>query len=134
MLVIPRLKQSFSAFLHCFKKNFRKKISCLMGSLERALSFNVFTTSVKLNYGHISSFPNKFKFDDSNVSKKLLIIDQQTIDCRLLSCHVRVSGGICISTIFRVNLKFKSRYCRLNFWCCACFEQGVPWHSSNYRV
>ena len=29
---------------------------------------------------------------------------------------------------------FKSRCSHLNFKICACFEQGVPWHSSNYRV
>ena len=29
---------------------------------------------------------------------------------------------------------FKSRCCHLNFTSCACFKQGVPWHSGNYRV
>ena len=30
--------------------------------------------------------------------------------------------------------EFESRCCHLNFRCHACFEQGVPWHSDNYRV
>ena len=29
---------------------------------------------------------------------------------------------------------FESRYGHLNLWFCACFEQGVPWHSGNYEV
>ena len=29
---------------------------------------------------------------------------------------------------------FESRYSHLNFRYRACFEQGVPWHSGNYRV
>ena len=29
---------------------------------------------------------------------------------------------------------FKSGCSHLNFKFCACFEQGVPWHSGNYRV
>ena len=29
---------------------------------------------------------------------------------------------------------FDFNYSHLNFRFCACFEQGVPWHSGNYRV
>ena len=29
---------------------------------------------------------------------------------------------------------FESSWCLWNFRYCACFKQGVPWHSSNYRV
>ena len=29
---------------------------------------------------------------------------------------------------------FESRCSHVNFRFCACFEQGVPWHSGNYRV
>ena len=29
---------------------------------------------------------------------------------------------------------FESSCSHLNFRFCACFEQGVPWHSDNYRV
>ena len=29
---------------------------------------------------------------------------------------------------------FESRCCHLNFRYCACLEQGVLWHSGNYRV
>ena len=32
------------------------------------------------------------------------------------------------------NIGFESRRSHLNFRFCACFEQGVPWHSGNYRV
>ena len=30
--------------------------------------------------------------------------------------------------------RFESRCSHLNFRYCNCFEQGVPWHSGNYRV
>ena len=30
--------------------------------------------------------------------------------------------------------EFESRCCQLNFRCHLCLEQGVPWHSDNYRV
>ena len=30
--------------------------------------------------------------------------------------------------------EFGSRFSHLNFRFCACFEQGVPWNSGNYRV
>ena len=79
-------------------------------------------------------------------------------DCMFLSCHVRVRGLIlkhvrnmirtysqmyCTdkysqhsSTIWPVwiNCGFESRCCHLNFKYRVCFEQGVPWHSGNYRV
>ena len=29
---------------------------------------------------------------------------------------------------------FESRCSHLNFRICACFEQGIPWLSGNYRV
>ena len=29
---------------------------------------------------------------------------------------------------------FEFRSCRLNYIYCACFKQGVPWHSGNYRM
>ena len=29
---------------------------------------------------------------------------------------------------------FESRCCHINFRCCACFEEGVPWYSDNYRM
>ena len=29
---------------------------------------------------------------------------------------------------------FESSCSHLNFRCCACFKQGVPWHSDNFRV
>ena len=38
-------------------------------------------------------------------------------DCMFLPCHVRVLSCSHLTFIF-----------------CACFEQGVPWHSSNYGV
>ena len=40
-------------------------------------------------------------------------------DCMFLSCHVRVSESSCS----HLNFRFR-----------ACFEQGVAWHSGNYRV
>ena len=47
---------------------------------EGRLSFNFPIASIKSNYGDIFSFPNKLKFDDSNICIKLLIREQKTID------------------------------------------------------
>ena len=64
-------------------------------------------------------------------------------DCMFLSCHIQVSVLI-QSIIWPVWLNdwvfiyelsgcgFKSSCSHLNF--SACFDQGVPWHSDNYRV
>ena len=49
-------------------------------------------------------------------------------DCMLLSCHVRVSEwilNVCLN-----GCRFESGCCHLNFRYSACFEQGVPLHSS----
>ena len=42
----------------------------------------------------------------------------------VINCHI----------IFQVESRFESSCGHLNFRFCACFEQGVPWHSGNYRV
>ena len=50
-------------------------------------------------------------------------------DCMFLSYHVRVS-------VFVFELSgagFESSCSHFNFRFRACFEQGVPWHSGNYR-
>ena len=39
---------------------------------EASLDFNFSIASTKLNYGDTFSFPNKLKFDDSNICTKLL--------------------------------------------------------------
>ena len=36
---------------------------------------------MKLNYGDKFSFPNKLKFDDSNICTKLLIMEEKIINC-----------------------------------------------------
>ena len=53
-------------------------------------------------------------------------------DCMFLSCHVRVSEWI--HTHELSGCGFKSRCNHLNFRFRAWFEQGVSWHSGNYRV
>ena len=38
-------------------------------------------------------------------------------------------------TILSFSQETVKKYCNfINFRFCACFEQGVPWHSGNYRV
>ena len=39
---------------------------------EASLDFNFSIASIKLNYGDAFSFPNKLKFDDSNICTKVL--------------------------------------------------------------
>ena len=72
-------------------------------------------------------------------------------DCMFLSFHVRVSGTTQFVNWARIRnhlvwpngwvfvyklseSKFKSSCSHLNFKFRACFEQGVPSHSGNYRV
>ena len=43
---------------------------------ESGLNFTFSLVSMKLNYGGIISFANKFKFDYINIFKKLLIMEQ----------------------------------------------------------
>ena len=43
------------------------------------LNFNFSIASIKSNYGDIFFFPNKLKFDDSNIGTKLLIWEQKII-------------------------------------------------------
>ena len=40
---------------------------------------------MKLNYGDKFSFPNKLKFDDSNICTKLLIMEQKIINTLISS-------------------------------------------------
>ena len=50
-----------------------------------------------------------------------------------LSCHVHVSNGwVFIYELSGSGFEFSCSH--LNFRFRACFEQGVPWHSGNYRV
>ena len=44
---------------------------------EGSLNFDFFIASIKSNYGDIFSFPNKLKFDDSNICTNLLIREQK---------------------------------------------------------
>ena len=43
---------------------------------ESGLNFTFSLVPMKLNYGGIISFANKFKFDYINIFKKLLIMEQ----------------------------------------------------------
>ena len=44
---------------------------------EGRLNFNCSIASIKSNYGDMFYFPNKLKFDDSNICKELLIREQK---------------------------------------------------------
>ena len=46
---------------------------------ERNLNFNFSIAWIKSSYGNIFSFPNKLKFDDSNICTKRLIREQRII-------------------------------------------------------
>ena len=77
---ISWLKKSFSALEHFSEKKL-KYMSCVSdGNLrEGSVNFNFSIASIKLKYGDIFYFPNKLKFDDSNICTKLLIRKQKNI-------------------------------------------------------
>ena len=78
-----RFKKSFSALLHCSEKKLKKTSFMSDGHVrEGSLNFNVSIMSIKSNSGDIFSFPNKLKFDDSNICTKLLIREQKIINVR----------------------------------------------------
>ena len=47
---------------------------------EGSLNFNFSLVSIKSSYGDKFSFPNKIKFDDSNICTKFLIREQKIIN------------------------------------------------------
>ena len=53
-------------------------------------------------------------------------------NCIFLSCHVRVLD-VCKGLSIRLRSCVSGPVSHLNFRHRACFEQGVPWHSGNYR-
>ena len=72
MWEIDWLKKSFSALVHCFVSDGHFR--------EGSLNFNFSIASIKSNYSDIFSFPNKLKFDDSNICTKLWIREQKIIN------------------------------------------------------
>ena len=48
-----------------------------------SLNFNFPIASIKSNYGDIFSFPNKLKFDESNICANVLIRDRKIINNNL---------------------------------------------------
>ena len=74
------LKKSFIAFLHCSEKKITKMSFGLDGHFrEGSLNFNFSASSIKSSYDDIFFFPNKLKFDNSNICSKLLIMQQEII-------------------------------------------------------
>ena len=58
-----------------------------------------------------------------------------TVHLAVFSYHVYASLAKWIVFVYELNgCGFESRCSYLNFRYRACFEQGVPWHSGNYRV
>ena len=63
-------------------------------------------------------------------------------DCMFLSCYVHISEKIHTQPFSQtgclfmnwVVAGFQSSSSHLNFRFCTCLEQGVSWHSDNYRV
>ena len=47
---------------------------------DGALNFEFSIVPMKLNYGDIISFPNKFKFEHINIFANLLILEQKNIN------------------------------------------------------
>ena len=64
-------KKSSSTLLYCLEKNVDGHVR------EEGLNFNFSIQSIKLNYGDIFSFPNKLKFDYSNICTKPLIMEHK---------------------------------------------------------
>ena len=77
-------RKIFSAFLHCYEKNLKKMSFVSFVHLRvGSLNFNFPIASIKSNYGDIFSFPNKLKFDESNICTNVLIRDQKIINNNL---------------------------------------------------
>ena len=80
MWEISWLKISFSALVHYSEKKLTYVSFVANGHFrEGSLNFNFSIASIKSNYGDMFSFPNKLKFDDSNICTKLLIREQSII-------------------------------------------------------
>ena len=66
--------------MRCCKKELKKMGFVSDGHFrEGSLNFGFSIAPIKPYYGVIFSFPNKFKFDDSNICAKLLIREQKII-------------------------------------------------------
>ena len=66
----------------------------------------------------------------ANVIKKGKYVLQRDSNPQPLSILAKWSSG----RLRTKWLRFESRCSHINFRIHACFEQGVPWHSGNYRV
>ena len=78
---IDWLKRFSSVLLHYFEKNLKILISCKRKLIDCALNFEFFQVSLMLIYGGVISFPNKPKFDHSNIFRNLLLEIKTTINC-----------------------------------------------------
>ena len=76
----------------------------------------------------------------STIKETLLLFDSNEIRthdhlvCKRTLNHLEIwlNGWVFVYELSGCG--FESRYCHLNFRYGACFKQGVPWHSGNYRV
>ena len=85
---------------------------------------------------------NKREERSNNVGKTVVILScvvstyrYDAFDCMFLPCQMVVKFWL-NGWVFVFELSgrgFESSCSHLNFRFCACFEQGVPWHSGNYR-
>ena len=77
---------------------------------------------------------------NSNKKKKIAEIPQSLSNCNWTRTHYHLFHKRTLSLngwefLYKLNgCGFESSYSHLNFRFHACFEQGVPWHSGNYRV
>ena len=64
-----------------------------------------------------------------------LIVRKRTLNHLSKFDHLTIWSVLLNSWVFELSGSwFESRYSHLNFRYRVCFEQGIPWHSGNYRV
>ena len=79
---------------------------------EGSLNFNFSIASINSNYGDIFSSPNKLKFDDSNICKKLLIKEKKFEVIRLnaeVFCAFEVQPEVTNILVTRNNILHQKR-------------------------
>ena len=78
--------------------------------------------------------PIEYKYLPSQVTAMVFKLNNHLVHKQTLNHLVPVwlNGWVFIYELSGCG--FESCCCPLNFRYCTCFEQGVPWHSGNYRV
>ena len=99
---------------------------CIIGTIESEDLLQVFSIYYIVRYYWVS------RLDDCNGTRSHNHLVRKRILNHLAKLPVCVNGWVFVYELNRCG--FESRCNHLNFRYRACFERGVLWHSSNYRV